>query len=100
MTAALYIAVGLSIAAGVSAQLLAEDEVNVTTYKNSLLLEGAGSRQRIVYEDAMGGLFQTGMIWSDIYIAPCGQWLPMIHQNLSELAYLQTGESVRIEPGS
>jgi hypothetical protein len=65
----LIFAVGFS---GSSAQFLAGQTVDVDTYNDELLLEGAGSYQRIVYEDAMNSTMVTNMIWSEIYVAPCG----------------------------
>ncbi len=51
---------------GASAQFLAGQTVDVDTYHDELLLEGAGSYQRIVYEDAMNSTFVTNMIWSEV----------------------------------
>lgn len=65
----LIFAVGFS---GSSAQFLAGQTVDVDTYNDELLLEGAGSYQRIVYEDAMNSTMVTNMIWFEIYVAPCG----------------------------
>jgi hypothetical protein len=87
----LYSMLCLSSAAAVSAQFLAGDKVGVATYNNSLYTEGAGSSQRILYEDAMDSTMMTNMIWNEVYVAPCGIWLPMVHENLSEVAYIQEG---------
>lgn len=87
----LYSTVCLSIAATTSAQFLAGDKVVVETYNNSLYLEGAGSSQRILYEDAMNSTMKTNLIWTEVYVAPCGIWLPMLHENLSEVAYISEG---------
>ena len=59
-------------AIGISADFLAGQTVDVNTYNNELYLEGAGSYQRILYEDAMNSTMTTNMIWSEIYVAPCG----------------------------
>jgi hypothetical protein len=68
----LVVAFCLIFAAGSSAQFLAGQTVDVDTYNDELYLEGAGSYQRIVYEDAMNSTMVTNMIWSEIYVAPCG----------------------------
>ena len=68
----LVVAFCLIFAAGASAQFLAGQTVDVDTYNDELYLEGAGSYQRIVYEDAMNSTMVTNMIWSEIYVAPCG----------------------------
>ncbi|KAL0042947.1 hypothetical protein WJX79_004750 [Trebouxia sp. C0005] len=81
-------------AIGISADFLAGQTVNVNTYNNELYLEGAGSYQRILYEDAVNSTMTSNMIWSEIYVAPCGIWLPMLHVDLSEVAYIIEGELV------
>lgn len=81
-------------AIGISADFLAGQTVDVNTYNNELYLEGAGSYQRILYEDAMNSTMTTNMIWSEIHVAPCGIWLPMLHADLSEVAYIIEGELV------
>ena len=55
-----------------SGQFLAGQTVNVETYNNEPYLEGAGSHQRILYEDSMNSTMTTNIIWSEIYVAPCG----------------------------
>ncbi len=68
----LVLALCLILAARTSAQFLAGQTVDVDMYNNELYLQGAGSYQRILYEDAMNSTMTTNMIWSEIYIAPCG----------------------------
>ena len=55
-----------------SGQFFAGQTVGVDTYRNELYLEGSVSYQRILYEDAMNSTLTTKMIWSEIYVAPCG----------------------------
>ena len=64
----------LACASLCSGQFLAGQKVNVDTYNNELYLEGSGSYQRILYEDAMNSTTTTKMIWSEIYMAPCGTY--------------------------
>lgn len=59
-------------AIGISADFLAGQTVDVHTYNNELYLEGAGGYQRILYEGAINSIMTTNMIWSEIYVAPCG----------------------------
>lgn len=66
----------LSLTSLASAQYLAGQTVSVATYHNQLLLEGSGSYQRILYEDAVNSTTVTNMIWSDVMVAPCGAILP------------------------
>lgn len=54
-----------------SGQFLAGQPVDVETYNNEPYLEGAGSHQRILYEDT-NSTMTTNIIWSEIYVAPCG----------------------------
>ena len=68
----LLLAVCLTFAHRIAAQFLAGQTVHVDTYNNSLYLEGAGSYQRILYEDAVNSTMLTNMIWSEVYVAPCG----------------------------
>ena len=62
----------LALAIQVDAQFSAGQAVDVATYHNELRLEGAGSYQRILYEEATNSTMSTTMIWSEIYVAPCG----------------------------
>ena len=62
----------LACASLCSGQFLAGQTVDVDTYNNELYLEGSGSYQRILYEDALNSTMTTKMIWSEIYMAPCG----------------------------
>ena len=59
-----------------SAQLLAGQTVNVSTYNNELNYSSAGSYQRILYEDAINSTVTTNLIWSEVYVAPCGKMAP------------------------
>ena len=54
-----------------SGQFLPGQTVDVDTYNNEPYLEGAGSHQRILYEDT-NSTMTTNIIWSEIYVAPCG----------------------------
>lgn len=60
------------LAVRTGAQLTPGETVEVATYHNQLTLEGAGSYQRILYEDAINSTVTTNMIWSEVYVAPCG----------------------------
>lgn len=67
----LILALCLTRAVLCSGQYLAGQTVDVETYNNEPYLEGAGSHQRILYED-MNSSMTTNIIWSEIYVAPCG----------------------------
>lgn len=56
-----------------SAQLLAGQPVNVSTYNNELYYESAGSYQRILYEEGINSTTTTKLMWSEVYVAPCGE---------------------------
>lgn len=77
-TRELILALCLTCAVLCSGQLLAGQTVDVETYDNEPYLEGAGSHQRILYEDSMNSTVDstvtmtTNIIWSEIYVAPCG----------------------------
>ena len=71
-TRELILALCLTCAVLCSGQLLAGQTVDVETYDNEPYLEGAGSHQRILYEDSMNSTMTTNIIWSEIYVAPCG----------------------------
>ncbi|DBA70158.1 TPA: hypothetical protein ACH3X2_012208 [Trebouxia sp. C0005] len=94
MMRSVFVVLCMTHAIGISADFLAGQTVNVNTYNNELYLEGAGSYQRILYEDAVNSTMTSNMIWSEIYVAPCGIWLPMLHVDLSEVAYIIEGELV------
>ncbi len=70
----LALALCSAVTAQVSAQFLAGEPVDVDEYHNELYLEGAGSYQRILYEDAVNSSMLTNMIWSEIHVAPCGEF--------------------------
>lgn len=61
----------LTYAVRCSGQLLPGQTVDVDTYNNEPYLEGAGSFQRILYEDT-NSTMTTNIIWSEIHVAPCG----------------------------
>lgn len=63
----------VALVARSSAQFSAGQTVEVAQYHNQLYLEGAGSYQRILYEDAINSTMSTNMIWSEVYVAPCGK---------------------------
>ena len=69
-------ALGFLLAVQASAQFSAGQTVEVATYHNQLTLEGAGSYQRILYEDAVNSTMTTNMLWSEVYVAPCGKHTP------------------------
>nr|QOL01250.1 putative extracellular protein TR9_055 [Trebouxia lynnae] len=87
-----FIVLCVVFASQASAQFLAGQEVDVSTYTNELYYESAGSYQRILYEDGVNSTTITNLIWSEVYVAPCGIWLPMLHDNLSELTYITEGQ--------
>lgn len=62
-----------------SAQFLAGQEINVSMYSNQLYYESAGSYQRILYEDAVNSTTITNLIWSEVYVAPCGEITADLH---------------------
>lgn len=61
----------LTCAVVCSGQFLPGQTVDVETYNNEPYLEGAGSYQRILYEDS-NSTMTTNIIWTEIYVAPCG----------------------------
>ena len=69
--AVMILALCLTRALLCSGQFLAGQTVDVETYNNEPYLEGAGSHQRILYEDSNSTMI-TNIIWSEIYVAPCG----------------------------
>lgn len=73
--AGLIIALFLASSVLCFGQFLPGQTVDVETYNNQPYLEGAGSYQRILYEDK-NSTMTTNMIWSEIYVAPCGASCP------------------------
>lgn len=69
--ASLVVALFLTSSVLCFGQFLPGQTVDVDTYNNQPFLEGAGSYQRILYEDT-NSTMTTNMIWSEIYVAPCG----------------------------
>ena len=76
MTSTLFLVLCSAWTLQTSAQLLAGQNVNVSTYNNELYYESAGSYQRIMYEDAMNSTTVTNLIWSEVHVAPCGKMAP------------------------
>ena len=68
-----FVVLCVVFASQASAQFLAGQEVDVSTYTNELYYESAGSYQRILYEDGVNSTTTTNLIWSEVYVAPCGE---------------------------